>query len=66
MINIYNILYIQIPYKIAGRREGDIASCYANAALAEQELGWTAKLDLSKMCKFFFIFYPFMRFLYIL
>lgn len=40
-----------IPYKIAPRRAGDIASCYADASLAEKELGWKAKLDLSKMCE---------------
>lgn len=40
-----------IPYKIAGRRVGDIASCYADATLAEKELGWKAKLDLAKMCE---------------
>ncbi|XP_052775084.1 UDP-glucose 4-epimerase-like [Mya arenaria] len=40
-----------IPYKIAGRRTGDIASCYADAKLAQEELGWTAKLDLARMCE---------------
>lgn len=40
-----------VPYKIAGRRAGDIASCYADASLAEKELGWTAKLDLARMCE---------------
>ncbi|XP_052257362.1 UDP-glucose 4-epimerase-like isoform X1 [Dreissena polymorpha] len=40
-----------VPYKIAGRRAGDIASCYADASLAEKELGWKAKLDLAKMCE---------------
>ncbi|WAR23922.1 GALE-like protein [Mya arenaria] len=39
----------KIPYKIAGRRAGDIASCYADAKLAQEELGWTAKLDLARI-----------------
>ena len=41
-----------MPYQIAGRRAGDVASCYADAKLAEKEMGWTAKLDLTKMCKY--------------
>ncbi|KFZ64717.1 UDP-glucose 4-epimerase, partial [Antrostomus carolinensis] len=41
----------QIKYKITGRREGDVASCYANPALAERELGWKAAFGLDKMCK---------------
>ena len=45
------IFKLQIPYKKADRRAGDIASCYADAKLAEQDLGWKAKLDLAKMCK---------------
>ncbi|KAH3735576.1 hypothetical protein DPMN_042112 [Dreissena polymorpha] len=40
----------RVPYQIAGHREGDIASCYADASLAEKELGWGLKLDLAKMC----------------
>lgn len=38
-----------IPYKIAKRRAGDIATCYANPAKAATELGWTAKRDLLTM-----------------
>lgn len=44
-------LSLQIKYKITGRREGDVASCYANPALAERELGWKAAFGLDKMCK---------------
>ncbi|MBS3759286.1 MAG: UDP-glucose 4-epimerase GalE [Desulfobacterales bacterium] len=40
-----------IPYKIASRREGDIAVCYADPALAEKELGWTAKRGINEMCE---------------
>ncbi|KAJ6655596.1 hypothetical protein lerEdw1_004948 [Lerista edwardsae] len=41
----------QIKYKIVARREGDVASCYADPGLAEQELGWKAERGLDKMCK---------------
>nr|WP_106783616.1 UDP-glucose 4-epimerase GalE [Lysinibacillus timonensis] len=42
---------IEIPYEIVDRRLGDIASCYADASKAKQELGWTAKRDLITMCR---------------
>lgn len=42
---------VKIPYKIVGRRAGDIATCYADATKAEKELGWVAKYDVDKMCK---------------
>ena len=40
-----------IPYKTTSRRAGDIASCYADATLAKNELDWVAKRDLAKMCE---------------
>ncbi|KAK2826278.1 hypothetical protein Q5P01_020492 [Channa striata] len=40
----------EISYKIAPRRGGDIASCYADPRLAEKELGWKAEFDLERMC----------------
>ncbi|KAK3911180.1 LOW QUALITY PROTEIN: UDP-glucose 4-epimerase [Frankliniella fusca] len=40
----------KIPFKICDRREGDIVSMYANASLAENELGWKAKFTLPQMC----------------
>jgi len=39
----------KVPYKISPRRAGDIASCYANADKAKQELGWAAQLGLEAM-----------------
>jgi len=39
-----------IAYQIAPRREGDIATCYADTAYAKALLGWEAKKDLSQMC----------------
>ena len=40
----------QIPYEVVGRREGDIAICYADPGKANLELGWTANLGLDQMC----------------
>ncbi len=40
----------EIPYRIAPRRPGDIAQCYADPSLAEKELGWRAERDLEAMC----------------
>ncbi len=39
-----------IPYKIVARRPGDVASCYADPALARRELGWEARKGLEEMC----------------
>ncbi len=39
-----------IPYQLVDRREGDIAVCYADPALAEQDLGWRAKRGIEEMC----------------
>jgi UDP-glucose 4-epimerase len=41
----------KVEYKIVPRRQGDVASCYANPALAENELGWVAKRGLQQMCE---------------
>jgi UDP-glucose 4-epimerase len=40
----------RIPYQFAPRRAGDIAQCYADAALAERELGWRAERGIEQMC----------------
>ena len=42
---------IKIPYSIKPRRAGDIATCYADPAKAERELGWKAEFDLQRMCE---------------
>ncbi len=39
-----------IPYRIAPRRPGDIAQCWADPAKALQELGWRAERGLEAMC----------------
>ncbi len=38
-----------VPYQIVPRRPGDIAECWADPALAREELGWQAERDLEQM-----------------
>ena len=40
----------KVNYKIAPRRPGDIAECYADPAKARDELGWEAKYGIEEMC----------------
>ena len=40
-----------IKYKIADRRPGDIAVCYADPTKAYEVLGWRAERDLRTMCE---------------
>ena len=42
---------IRVPYKIAPRRAGDIASCYADPTKAYQELGFKTELTIEDMCR---------------
>jgi UDP-glucose 4-epimerase len=39
-----------VPYRIAPRRAGDIAQCWADPSLAARELGWKAERGLAAMC----------------
>jgi UDP-glucose 4-epimerase len=39
-----------VAYRIAPRRPGDAASCYADPSKAARELGWKTELDLDQMC----------------
>ena len=41
----------KVAYKIAPRREGDIATCYADPKKASDELGWQANLGIDEMCR---------------
>ena len=41
----------RIPYRIAPRRSGDIATCYADASKAARELGWKASRGLPEMMR---------------
>ena len=40
-----------VPYRVAPRRPGDIATCYADPAKAERELGWKARRGLDEMMR---------------
>ena len=42
---------VKIPYEIAPRRAGDIATCYSDASKAEKELGWKAENGIREMCE---------------
>ena len=39
-----------VPYSIAPRRPGDIASCFASSDKAKHLLGWQAQFDIERMC----------------
>ncbi len=41
---------IQIPYQIASRRPGDVATCYANPEKSLRELNWKAEKNIEDMC----------------
>ena len=41
----------KINYQIVGRREGDVAQCWADPAKAHRELRWKAELGLARMCE---------------
>lgn len=52
MINSYEKTNnVRVPYKITQRREGDIASCYADASKAKDILKWNTIYDLKDMVK---------------
>jgi UDP-glucose 4-epimerase len=40
----------KVPYRIAPRRAGDVAQCYADPSLARETLGWQATRKLDEMC----------------
>jgi UDP-glucose 4-epimerase len=46
-----NVNKIQLPYKIVGRREGDIEKVWADTTLANTVLGWKAKRTLDDMMR---------------
>lgn len=39
-----------VPYELAPRRAGDVASCYADPAFAAELLNWRAERSLEAMC----------------
>ena len=42
---------VKVPYKIVGRREGDIEKVWANPAKANKVLGWKAEESLADTLK---------------
>lgn len=40
----------ELPYVIKPRRDGDVASNFADSSKAKRELGWQAELNLDDMC----------------
>ena len=40
----------KLPYRIAPRRSGDVAACYASPEKAKRELDWEAKFGIDEMC----------------
>ena len=41
----------KVPYKIAPRRAGDVAKCFADPSYAFEVLGWRAKKGVEEMCE---------------
>ena len=41
---------VEVPYRLADRRPGDVAELYAATGKAERELGWRATRSLAEMC----------------
>jgi len=41
----------KVPYKIAPRRSGDIAECFADPGYAKEVLGWHATRGIEEMCE---------------
>src|SRR5699024_1946667 len=42
---------VKIPYQIVGRSAGDIATCYSDASVAKEILGWQTEKSLEEMCR---------------
>ena len=42
---------IPVPYVIAERRPGDLATCYADPAKSREKLGWTAEYGMEDMVR---------------
>ncbi len=42
---------VKVPYEMKPRRAGDIATNYADASLAKEELGWIAERGIKEMCE---------------
>ncbi|WP_139233940.1 hypothetical protein [Halomonas saccharevitans] len=42
---------VKVPYTFAPRRAGDLATFWADASLAEREMGWKARRTLDGMMR---------------
>lgn len=52
LINTFeNINNLEIPYKIIGRRYGDVEICFADSKKIKKKLNWKPRFDLRKICK---------------
>ena len=52
MVNTFrDVNNVALPYVIAERRPGDIATCYADPSKSESVLGWKAEKSLEDMCR---------------
>ena len=52
MVNTFmQVNGVDIPYVIAPRRPGDIATCYADPAKSREVLHWQATKNLADMCR---------------
>ena len=51
MIKTYEkVSGLKVPYEIVNRRDGDVASCFANPKKANEILGWSANKSMLDMC----------------
>jgi UDP-glucose 4-epimerase len=41
---------LRVPYKVVNRRQGDVASCYADVSASQRILGWVASRTIDDIC----------------
>ena len=52
MVNTFvQVNAVPVPYVMAPRRPGDIATCYADPSKSEEKLLWKAEKTLADMCR---------------
>lgn len=52
LIDIFQkVNHVKVPYKIVGRRFGDIDECYADVSKSRRSLGWKTELTIGDMAK---------------
>ena len=52
MVNAFiKVNGVDVPYVIAPRRAGDVATCYSDPTKAKELLGWEAEKNLEDMCR---------------